>query len=75
LLRDIAAYSGRQGNVVGKALILLSLTFVRPGTVAQAEWDEFDLAGALWTVPFAAHLARSSGTIRQRNGLAIPASS
>jgi len=49
---DVAAYSGRQGNVVGKALVLLTLTFVRPGTVTQAEWDEFDLAGALWTVPF-----------------------
>jgi integrase len=52
LLRDVAAYSGRQGNVVGKALVLLALTFVRPGTVTQAEWDEFDLAGALWTIPF-----------------------
>ena len=35
-----------------KALDLLALTFVRPGTVTQAEWDEFDLDGALWTIPF-----------------------
>jgi integrase len=52
LLRDVAAYSGRQGNLVRKALNLLVLTFVRPGTVTQAEWDEFDLDGALWTIPF-----------------------
>jgi len=52
LLRDVAAYSGRQGNLVRKALDLLALTFVRPGTVTQAEWDEFDLDGALWTIPF-----------------------
>jgi len=52
LLRDVAAYSGRRGNLVRKALDLLALTFVRPGTVTQAEWDEFDLDGALWTIPF-----------------------
>jgi integrase len=52
LLRDVAAYSGRQGNIVGNALVFLALTFVRPGTVTQAEWDEFDLAAALWTIPF-----------------------
>ena len=52
LLRHVAAYSGRQGNLVGKALVLLTLTFVRPGTVTQAEWDEFDLDRALWTIPF-----------------------
>jgi integrase len=37
---------------VRKALDLLALTFVRPGTVTQAEWDEFDLDAALWTIPF-----------------------
>jgi integrase len=52
LLRDTAAYQGRQGNLVGKALDLVTLTFVRPGTVTQAEWTEFDLDGALWTIPF-----------------------
>jgi len=53
LLRNVVAYRGRQGNLVGKALELLALTFVRPGTVTQAEWTEFDLDSALWTVPFA----------------------
>jgi integrase len=52
LLRDITAYQGRQGNLVGKALQLLALTFVRPGTLLQAEWEEFDLDKALWTIPF-----------------------
>jgi hypothetical protein len=52
LLCDVAGYSGRQGNLVRKALDLLALTFVRPGTVTQAEWDEFDPDGALWTIPF-----------------------
>jgi integrase len=49
---DVATYSGRRGNLVRKALDLLALTFVRPGTVTQAEWDEFDANGALWTIPF-----------------------
>jgi integrase len=52
LLRDVAGYQGRQGNLIGKALDLLTLTFVRPGTVAQAEWSEFDLDAALWIIPF-----------------------
>lgn len=52
LLRDVAAYQGRQANLAGKALQLLALTFVRPGTVLQAEWSEIDLDSALWTIPF-----------------------
>jgi integrase len=51
LLQDIAAYSGRNGNLVGMALQLLAMTFVRPGTVAGAEWTEVDLDAALWTIP------------------------
>lgn len=52
LLRDVATYQGRNGNLISKALELVALTFVRPGTVTQAEWDEFDVDGALWTIPF-----------------------
>jgi integrase len=53
LLRDIAAYPGRQGNLVGRAVNLLNLTFVRPGNIVAAEWAEFDLdEQALWTIPF-----------------------
>ena len=52
LLRDVATYPGRQDNLVRKALELLALTFVRPGTVCAAEWAEFDLDGGLWSIPF-----------------------
>jgi integrase len=53
LVRDIAGYRGRQGNLVGRAVNLLNLTFVRPGNIAAAEWAEFDLADeVLWSIPF-----------------------
>jgi integrase len=53
LLRDVAGYQGRQGNIVGRALNLLSLTFLRPGNIVAAEWSEFDLDDKqLWTIPF-----------------------
>jgi integrase len=53
LLRDLATYDGRQGNLIGKALDLLNLTFVRPGNIVNAEWSEFDLDDEmLWTIPF-----------------------
>jgi integrase len=51
LLRNISAYSGRNGNLVGIAVQLLAMTFVRPGTVAAAKWEHFDLDGAMWTIP------------------------
>lgn len=33
------------------ALGLLALTFVRPGELRTAEWSEFDLSAAVWTIP------------------------
>jgi integrase len=51
LLRNISAYSGRNGNLVGIAVQLLAMTFVRPGTVTAAKWNHFDLDGAMWTIP------------------------
>jgi integrase len=51
LLRNISAYSGRNGNLVGIAVQLLAMTFVRPGTVAAAKWEHFDLDAAMWTIP------------------------
>jgi integrase len=33
------------------ALKLLLYTFVRPGEMRQAEWCEFDLEAAVWTIP------------------------
>ncbi|MGJ4889014.1 tyrosine-type recombinase/integrase [Bradyrhizobium sp. HKCCYLRH3099] len=52
LLRAIDAYEGRNDNLVGAALRLLALTFVRPGDVIKARWDQFDLDNAKWSVPF-----------------------
>jgi len=52
LLRVIHAYEG--SFVVCQALKLLPLVAVRSGEFRTAEWAEFDLEGALWTIP-AAH--------------------
>jgi integrase len=52
LLRKIEHYEGRNENLTGLALELLTLTFVRPGDVAQGQWAHFDLDAAKWTIPF-----------------------
>lgn len=49
LLRSIASYDGTPEVVA--ALHLLALTFVRPGELRNAEWAEFDLDAAIWTIP------------------------
>ena len=49
LLRSIESYDGTPEVVV--ALQLLALTFVRPGELRNAEWSEFDLDAAIWTIP------------------------
>lgn len=33
------------------ALQLIAVTFVRPGELRHAEWDEFDLRGSVWNIP------------------------
>jgi integrase len=53
LLRKIETFEGRGDNLTGYAMELLTLTFVRPGTVQNAEWAHFNLDKALWVVPFA----------------------
>lgn len=51
LLRAIEGY---QGTFVTKcALRLAPLLFVRPGELRKAEWSEFDLDAATWTIPAA----------------------
>jgi len=41
-----------EGDATTKhALQLLVLTAARPGEVRGARWEEFDLAGAVWTIP------------------------
>jgi integrase len=52
LCREIDGYVGK-GPLVRSALRLLSLTLVRPGEVARAEWSEIDLASLVWTIPAA----------------------
>ncbi|MDQ6976427.1 MAG: integrase arm-type DNA-binding domain-containing protein [Mariprofundaceae bacterium] len=52
LLRAIDEYHGH--TVVCLALRLLPYLFVRAGEFRRAHWCEFDLDGALWTIP-AAH--------------------
>jgi len=49
LLRHIKAYHG--GPVVKAALQLAPLLFQRPGELRAADWTEFDLDAAMWTVP------------------------
>lgn len=49
LLRAIDAYQGTP--VVRAALALAPLVFLRPGELRKAEWVEFDLDGATWTIP------------------------
>jgi integrase len=49
LLRAIATYDGAPETRA--ALELLALTFVRPGELRAAEWVEFDLDAAVWSIP------------------------
>src|SRR5262249_21931210 len=35
------------------ALQVLALTFVRPGELRHAEWNEFDLGNSVWLIPAA----------------------
>jgi integrase len=49
LLRAIDGYDG-QPTTKG-ALQLLPILFPRPGELRFAEWHEFDLAKAIWTIP------------------------
>lgn len=49
LLRSIEDYDGNVQTRI--ALRLLPHLFVRPGELRHAEWKEFDLAKAVWTIP------------------------
>ena len=60
LLRAIDAYHGTP--VVRAALALAPLVFLRPGELRKAEWAEFDLDGATWTVP----AARMKGRLKAK---------
>jgi integrase len=49
LMRAIEGFKGQPSTVA--ALKLMAYLFPRPGELRQAEWREFDLDGAIWTVP------------------------
>jgi integrase len=49
LMRTIRRYEG--GVVVGAALRLAPLVFLRPGELQNAEWSEIDLDTATWLIP------------------------
>jgi integrase len=51
LLRAIAGYDKIGDKQTRLALQLLAMTFVRTNELIGAEWPEFDIDGALWTVP------------------------
>lgn len=49
LLRAIDGFQGQATTVA--ALKLMALLFPRPGELREAEWAEFDLDKAVWTIP------------------------
>ena len=49
LLLAIDGYKGQP--LTALALKLTPHVFVRPGELRRAEWQEFDLGGAVWTIP------------------------
>lgn len=49
LLRAIDGYDGQP--IIVAALRLMALLFPRPGELRAAEWEEFDLDAAIWSIP------------------------
>jgi integrase len=49
LMRAIDAFYGQPTTTA--ALKLMAMLFPRPGELRLAEWREFDLAAAIWTIP------------------------
>ena len=49
LMRAIDAFEGQPTTVA--ALKLMAILFPRPGELRLAEWSEFDLEKAIWTIP------------------------
>jgi len=58
-LRAIDSYAG--SFEVRQALRLLPLVFTRPGELRMAEWDEFDIERAVWTIPAARMKRKQNG--------------
>jgi integrase len=49
LLRAIDGFDGQP--TTRSALRLVAYVFVRPGELRHAEWQEFDIDGAVWSIP------------------------
>ena len=49
LLRAIDGYNGQKTTQA--ALKLMALLFPRPGELRAAQWPEFNLEEAVWTIP------------------------
>jgi integrase len=64
LLRAIDGYTGQPLTCL--ALKLTPHVFVRPGELRRAEWKEFDLDKAVWTIP--------AEKMKMRNGHEVPLS-
>lgn len=61
LLRAIDGYEGQ--GLTKLALQFAPHVFVRPGELRHAEWADFDLDGALWTIPAAKMKMRKDHTV------------
>lgn len=75
-LRDffIRLEAVRLSTPIKLALRLLVLTFVRPGELRCAQWDEFDLEGGLWTVPAERDRSRGLTGMKMREEHLVPLS-
>lgn len=61
LLRAIDGYTGHAATRL--ALQIAPHVFVRPGELRQADWSEFDLDAATWTIPAARMKMRKPHTV------------
>ena len=62
----LRAIDGYESVTTRLALILLSLTAVRPGELRLAEWDEFDIDAKVWAIP--------AEKMKMRDGHRVPLS-
>lgn len=64
----------RLSTPIKLALRLLVLTFVRPGELRCALWEEFDLDAAVWTIPAERDRARGLTGMKMREEHIVPLS-
>lgn len=60
VMKVLRAIYGYDSPVTQAALLLAMYTALRPGVVAAAEWKEFDLDAAEWSIPAAKMKARQA---------------